>query len=242
MSSERRRRIFADDSRYLDRFGLLLAVVVVAIVSLSVVDLREPWGDRGAELFWLMTALLVGAALLLALRAAGLARTWRRVADVFVGVGVASAAVLVVLPLAFDSNPGNIDSPSASILMVVLSIGAPLVVIRRVLQHRAVTQSTLLGAVSAYLLIPVAFYYVYLALETIQGQPFFGQPEPTTSYMYFSLSTVSTVGYGDLTPASSWGRLLSSSEAIIGQVYLVTFVAMLVGLYASQRLASKEPT
>ena len=242
MSSQRRRSVFADDSRYLDRFGLLLTVVVVAIVFLSVVDLRQPWGDRGAEISWLITVLMVGAALLLALRAAGLARRWRRVADVFVGVSVAASTVLVVLQLAFDVEVGNKESPTASILMVVLSIGAPLVVIRRVLQHRSVTQSTLLGAVSAYLLIPVAFYYAFLALEAVQGTPFFGQPEPTTSFMYFSLSTVSTVGYGDLTPYSSWGRLLSSSEAIVGQVYLVTFVAMLVGLYASQRLASKEST
>jgi hypothetical protein len=52
--------------------------------------------------------------------------------------------------------------------------------------------------------------------------------------MYFSLATVTTVGYGDLAPASNIARLLSTSEALVGQVYLVTFVAMLVGLAASR--------
>jgi voltage-gated potassium channel Kch len=50
--------------------------------------------------------------------------------------------------------------------------------------------------------------------------------------MYFSLTTITTVGYGDLTAQTHLGRLLANSEAVIGQVYLVTFVAMIVGLRA----------
>jgi len=50
--------------------------------------------------------------------------------------------------------------------------------------------------------------------------------------MYFSLVTVTTLGYGDLAAATNLGRLLSTTGAVIGQVYLVTFVAMLVALLA----------
>ena len=50
--------------------------------------------------------------------------------------------------------------------------------------------------------------------------------------MYFSLTTITTVGYGDLTAQGNLGRLLANSESVIGQVYLVTFVAMIVGLRA----------
>ena len=50
--------------------------------------------------------------------------------------------------------------------------------------------------------------------------------------MYFSLTTITTVGYGDLTAQTHLGRLLANSEAVVGQVYLVTFVAMIVGLRA----------
>jgi hypothetical protein len=53
--------------------------------------------------------------------------------------------------------------------------------------------------------------------------------------MYFSLTTITTTGFGDLTAASPFGRLLAMWEAVTGQVYLVTFVAMLVGLFAANR-------
>ena len=69
--------------------------------------------------------------------------------------------------------------------------------------------------------------------------PYFGESQPTTSYMYFSLTTITTTGYGDFTAASEFGRLLAMAEAVTGQVYLVTFVAMLVGLFAANRIAGR---
>ena len=57
--------------------------------------------------------------------------------------------------------------------------------------------------------------------------------------MYFSLATITTTGYGDFTAASELGRLLAMAEAVTGQVYLVTFVAMLVGLFAANRIAGR---
>jgi hypothetical protein len=53
--------------------------------------------------------------------------------------------------------------------------------------------------------------------------------------MYFSLVTITTLGYGDLAAVEPLGRLLTTIEAVIGQVYLVTFVAMIVGLMVEQR-------
>ena len=113
-------------------------------------------------------------------------------------------------------------------------------VVRRLLQHRTVTTGTLLGAVSAFLLLPNAFTYAFLTVGTLQGTPFFGQAEPTTSFMYFSLSTITTVGYGDLTAVTPLARLIATAEAVSGQVYLVTFVAMLVGLRAQRWAAGRR--
>ena len=52
--------------------------------------------------------------------------------------------------------------------------------------------------------------------------------------MYFSLTTITTVGYGDLVAISQPGRLLANSLAVIGQVYLVTFVGLLIGILTQQ--------
>jgi hypothetical protein len=59
--------------------------------------------------------------------------------------------------------------------------------------------------------------------------------------MYFSLTTITTTGYGDLTAQTDVGRTLAMAEAVIGQIYLVTFVAMLVGLFIAGRRTLREP-
>jgi len=65
----------------------------------------------------------------------------------------------------------------------------------------------------------------------LQGQSFFVQVQTpqTGDFVYFSYITITTTGYGDLTAASNFGRMLAASEALIGQLYLVSVVALLVG-------------
>ena len=230
-----RHPIFDDQSRYLDRFGLLLMLVIVTVVLLSLIDLSDEQRQVNARLGSVVASSLVAATLLIAFRAAGLARRWQRIADVIVLAGLAVLMVVTLGTLLVDLP---YDPVSAPLIMVFFAAVAPLVIIRRLVEHRVVTRGTLLGAISAYLLISVTFFYLFLALDRVQGTPFFGTPQPTTSFMYYSLTTMTTTGYGDLTSQSNLGHLLSTSEMVIGQVYLVTFVAMIVGLYASNRNSS----
>src|SRR6478735_8293828 len=60
-----------------------------------------------------------------------------------------------------------------------------------------------------------------------------GNGATTTTYMYFSLGTISTVGYGDFVAVTSFGRMASASEAVLGQVFLVTFVALIVSRFGA---------
>ena len=106
-------------------------------------------------------------------------------------------------------------------------------------QHRTVTVQTLLGAVAAYLQIAVAYAFAFQALDAGTALPLFGVQVPTTSYMYASLTALSTLGYGDLVPVTELGRLLAVSEAIVGQVFLVTFVAMLASRYATKPVSPR---
>jgi hypothetical protein len=118
--------------------------------------------------------------------------------------------------------------------IALLSVVAPVIVVLRLVQHRTVTMATMYGAIAAYLLIAVAYFFVFLTVGGWQGTFFANREEASSSYMYFSLTTITTVGYGDLTAQTHLGRLLANSEAVIGQVYLVTFVAMIVGLRAQE--------
>jgi ion channel len=221
-------RFFDDRSPHVDRFGALLALTGFTLVTLSLTGLGRPGGGFAGLVGTALTSVIVGATLLLALRASGVARPWRLAADVLVGFMVAFALVGVALALAI---PGaDVEVTIDPDLWVVLSLLAPVVVVRRLLQNKEVTSRTLQGAISAYLLIPVAFQFVFHTVDALLPGGFFGSPKPPTAFMYFSLTTITTVGYGDLAPAADVARLLATVEALLGEVFLVTFVALMVGL------------
>jgi hypothetical protein len=238
VTRRQRRPIFDDRSRALDRFGLLLVVAVASIVILMLVNIGPRVTDTSGRWESALASALVGSTLLLALRASGLSLRLQRVADLIVVLVVGGVTSLAVASMFNDSIP--LPSTAAPFLLVLLALLAPLAVVRRLLQHREVTRGTLLGAVSGYLLLPIAFFYAFLSISVSSG-PVFGEILPTQSYMYFSLTTITTTGYGDLTAQTDVGRTLAMAEAVIGQIYLVTFVAMLVGLFIAGRRTLREP-
>jgi hypothetical protein len=232
--------IFDDASPHLDRFGLLLAITALAIVGMSLIDLEDPFTDLGNELAWVLATVLISAMFLLALRASGVARRWRRIADVLVGVVLVFSFGLLLLDIATDVDLSDVSTNvGPSPVWLVLAALSPIVVVRRLLKHRQVTRRTLLGAISAYLLIAVALTFAFFTINAYQAEPFFGEETSSTAFMYYSLVTVTTLGYGDLTAATDVGRLMSTIGAVIGQVYLVTFVALLVGLVAQTWRSAK---
>lgn len=236
MSTPRPRlQLFDDHSAYVDRFGLLLTVSVVAVITLSLVNVGGTFGDVSAEAGSALVTLFVGVMVLLALRAAGVARRWRAVGDVIVAVSLVAILLLLVIDIFSDTETEGTVSATPSPIWVLLTTIAPILVIRRIAKHRRVTVATLLGAVAAYLLIAVAFTFAYLTVDAYQDGSFFGTEEPSSGFMYYSLVTITTLGYGDLSTTSEIGRLFSTAEAVVGQVYLVTFVAMIVGLLAQAR-------
>lgn len=226
--------MFRDDSRALDRFSLLLALTAVSVVALSLVDLGDPGAGIGSEIAVLVSSVLVAVTLSVALRTSGLARRWQRGVDVLLAVAVIGLGLVVLVDVVAGRPVVGIDTSTPSVVLVVLAVLAPVVVVRRLLHHHRITRATLFAALSAYLLIAVAYFYAFLAVDSY-GPSFFGEDEPTTSFMYFSLTSITTVGYGDLSAATPPGRLLAASEAVLGQVYLVTVVAFTVSLLGEQR-------
>lgn len=233
----KRQPFLDDESRLTDRFGLLTAVSIGSIILLMLVNTQASDQSFVAQLLSLVTVVLAALTLLLALRAAGLAHRWQRIANAIVIVMVLLIVLMAILESI--SSVGQLREYPAPILVVGLSVLAPLAVIARLIRHRSVTRATVLGAISGYLLIAIMYYYLFLMIGQFTGDDFFGSAQPTQSYMYFSLATLTTTGYGDLTAKTDLGRLLAMSEAVTGQIYLVTFVAMIVGLFVSQRIARR---
>jgi Ion channel len=146
-------------------------------------------------------------------------------------VTLAAAVFFFALSRFVDLSP-SLSLGRPSVVWIVIAVLSPLVVLRRVLSQSVVTFETLFGALAVYLLMAIAFNYLFLEMQRFGPGDFFGAQESTSSFMYFSLVTITTVGYGDLTAVSDLGRFLATSEAIIGQVFLVTIVARLVSLYS----------
>ncbi len=225
---------FTDDGPYVDRFGLLLTVTAASIVGLSLFDISDPEGESAvAEIGSWAASVTVAATLLIALRASGLAARRQRFIDILVCIGLAGLTLITLVALLTDGTiVDNRYNPAGAVAL--LSMAIPFVVVRRLLRHERVSSATLLGAISAYLLIPLAFFHVFMAIDHWSPTPFFGSQQPSTSFMYFALVTVTTVGYGDLAAVTEAGRLAATTLAVVGQVYLVVFVAMIVGLRAQE--------
>ena len=114
------------------------------------------------------------------------------------------------------------------------------VVIRSLIAARSVSWDTIAAALVGYLVLAVTWTQMYCILEIVQPDSFaievasqeqlhhFGQRQAVLEY--FSLITLSTLGYGDVIPASRPARSLACLEAIIGQFYLAVLVAGLVGM------------
>ena len=68
-------------------------------------------------------------------------------------------------------------------------------------------------------------------MERLQGGQFFGVKTQTGDFLFFSITTLTTTGYGNLVPAAQPGRMLSGLEMLVGQIFLVTLIAGLVSLW-----------
>jgi hypothetical protein len=128
------------------------------------------------------------------------------------------------------------------------------VVARDVARHERVTTNTLLGAINIYLLLASSFTFVHAGLMvynsgayTIGGEPLrdvlrtSADPRGMATLLYFSYTTMTTLGYGDIIPVGPVARLLTSFQSVFGQLFVAIIIGRLVGLEVSARTQkSKE--
>jgi hypothetical protein len=111
---------------------------------------------------------------------------------------------------------------------------AMVTVLGRVVTARVVSTRTLLGAITVYVSLGLLFTFLFRAAARFQGGDFFQGVTHVTGadYVFFSYTTLTTTGYGNLIPAHQGGQLCSMLEMLMGQIFLVTLVAGLVTLWS----------
>ncbi len=228
MSSAKERRVGAAVlARTESRFGLVLVLLLATFVLLMV----------GSSSRWLrpVTVALTGTTLVAALFAADVSLRLRRVAVVVTIVAVVAELSLVGL----DST----GEGAAGLLNAALVALAPFAIARSVVRRGIIDARTVLAALCIFVLLGMTWAFVYTAIGAFSSSPFFAQTADATSadYLYFSFITQTTVGYGDLSAAANPGRACAVLEALIGQLYLVTIVALVVSRLQPRRDRDAPP-
>ena len=140
-------------------------------------------------------------------------------------------------------SSGNVQG-GLFLLNVLLVAVAPVVIARSILQRGIVDVHAVLGAICIYVLIGMLWAFLDNAIGALGSEPFFVQTHEasTADYLYFSYVTQTTVGYGDFTAATGLGRALAVLEALVGQLYLVTVIALLVANLGRTRRDALTPS
>lgn len=211
----------------LGRHTVMLGALVLMLFALPVLD-RAP--GRGVR-FPLLFCLVLLAAIYVN-------RTQRWILWLAVALGVGAAGGIAI-EQATDVAAARI---AADLLGVTLLAFTTLVLLNTLVRARSVELDTIVGGICVYLLVGVCYALVFrlvidldpgaierggvaLAVSTTDGSALPAQ------LLYFSLITLTTVGYGDIMPRSELAQMLCASEAIMGQLYLAIFIARLMALY-----------
>jgi Ion channel len=214
----RRERWLRQAQRVSDAFGLVLLLVLLTYVLASLLENRG-WSSV------ILTAATSATSVVALVSSHARAR--------IVQVVLLLAALTVVLTAVGAASGARTWLNVASVIQVSLLTVAMGAVLQRVLTAPEVGSRTILGALSVYAVLGILFTFLYGVIDRVQSGPFFeGHPHPASSdFLFFSYTTLTTTGYGNLVPANQPGRLVAGLEMMAGQIFLVTLVAGLVSLW-----------
>jgi hypothetical protein len=153
-------------------------------------------------------------------------------------------AAILIIPALFavwipDIPTNNTPLTIGYICGLIVFAFAVISILNYIFNEETVTRQTISAAVAVYLLIALMWSFIYRLIENLYPASFavaHAKLEGAENiYLYFSLVTITTLGYGDITPTGSQALSLAVLEAITGQIYLVVVVAWFVGLYVSRK-------
>jgi hypothetical protein len=137
----------------------------------------------------------------------------------------------------------NLFLANRFLMVVVYSFGTILyfyiivLLVKTLLSYRVITADLVYCAISTYLLIGIMWTALYALIEGISPGSFSGISK-IEDLLYFSFVTLTTVGYGDITPQTILSKRLAVFEAAMGGIYMAVIIAMIVGRYMSMQTES----
>ena len=204
------------------KHGLFLVTLVTLLLVSPLVDDDRSGGIVLSVLF--SVALIVGAVVV--------SRIQR---DRY--VILALSAPWLYLTWLHPAWSGSTVDEIAGALLAACTFYMAVVLLRNVVTARVVTGDVICGAIAVYLLMGVAWAVIYVLLEGLSPGSFgLGDSSRGTVWdqlLYFSFATLTTLGYGDISPLSPLARIWAVFEAVCGTLFLAVLIARLVGVYKS---------
>ena len=196
--------------------SVLLIVLIGSELVLPAIAPNRPAHDP-------ITGVLVSCVLL-----AGAATVWSRNRWLVRAVTLLCFVAPVVWWLGWSDPDGTLAAFQPAVTVVVLALLA-LMVLASVLRAGTITRHQIQGAIAAYLLLGLAWASAYEWIALRDPMAFSGSVG-AMQWTYYSLVTLTTMGYGDVTPISPAARSLAVAEAITGQMYIAILISRLVAL------------
>ena len=214
-----------------DAYGLVLLLIVITFIVFMTLP-PEGWGGRVAAV------AVAGITAVVALTSSDVRPARVRLA------AIVTAAAVVAAVLAKQIPSDRLLGISFGTVAILLGIAALTILRRVVFGTGDVEFRTILGAISVFTLLGLLFAFLFIAFSRWTDDPFFtGTPHAQASdYVFFSYTTLTTTGYGNLVPAGRVGQSFAVLEMLVGQIFLVTLVAGLVSLWRPSRAKAADGT
>ena len=202
---------------------------VYVLVMIVLLNMLYPMTDGNQA-----AALILYQVLYAGLFVAGIVVTSDSTAHIALSTSI--AVIWLIAAVIYSLDPTNIWKIQVTYaILLVFHINIILVLSRYIFTAEKVTADVIYAACAVYFLLSFFFVPIYGMLETAVPGSFvdntLGGPVQWQQFVYYSLITLSTAGYGDILPANMWARMLAGIEATIGVLYVAILVARLVSLY-----------
>ena len=204
--------------------SIILALLVLIVFVLPALMASDSTGRIANDLAF--SVLLIAGAVAVS------ESRWVRV-----GVATLAVAALLVRWAAFAAASEALVIVREASTLVMLLLFA-MIVVARVYRSGPVTHHRIQGAVAVFLLLGLVWAHAYELLHLMRPAAFsgaVGDAPGSQTWIYYSFVTLTTMGYGEITPVHRVARSLAISEAVTGQLYLAITLARLVSLYVGAR-------
>ncbi len=219
--------------RFQKRVGSPHGALFIILIAMLVL---QPFLGGGAALRWFLdvTGVLILIAAIL------VTQENRKILKVMLALGIPAVVA------SFLGRSLSIEElyPISAGLRAVFYTFLIIAIFADILRRQSITIDAVFGASAAYVLLGVAWGSIFAMLEWLQPGSFriaddiaaFGRQALEFELNYYSIITLTSVGYGDITPVSPTARMLASIEGLVGQLYLAIVIASLVGIEVSSRV------